>query len=74
MFLLAFNVFLELLDLGLILRNDLLAEVTSLGKFMFDLSMVLQVLSQSFDDFLHLMVFEHLMLSLLRLVLKLASQ
>ena len=48
--------------------------MTTFGKFILYLLVVLQVLGELFDNRVHLMIFVHLMLGLLGLVLKLACQ
>lgn len=65
---------LQLLDLFLVLFDDFLTEVRPLGQLLLDFLVVGQVPLQVGDPLLHDMVLVHQVLSLLRLVLELASQ
>ena len=60
-----FDFLLQINDLLLVLLNDLLAEVRSLGQFLLNLFVVFEVFREIADHRLHFMVFEHQILSLL---------
>ena len=68
------QVLFQLFNLLLVLLDHFLAEVGPLGQLMLNLLVVVQVLAQSFDDLAHLVIFVHLVLCLLRLVLKFTGQ
>ena len=65
---------LQLCDLLLVLLDDLLAEVRSFGKLFLDLFVILQVFGQVSNYRLHFVIFEHQVLSALRLVVQLSSE
>ena len=65
---------LKLCDLLLVLLDDLLAEVRSFGKLFLHLFVILQVFGQVSDYRLHFVIFEHQVLSALRLVVQLSSE
>jgi hypothetical protein len=64
-----FNILPQLFNLLLVPGNDLLTEVAPFSQLLFDLPMVKQVLLQLLYDDLHLVILEHLVLRLLRLIL-----
>ena len=66
------NLLLKVHDLLLVLLNDFLAEVRSLGQLFLDLLVILQVLGQIGDHTLHLVILEHQVFRALRLIVKLS--
>ena len=68
------EIVLKLLDLLLVLLDYFLTEVAPFGEFVFNLLVVSQILRQSFDYGVHLVILVHLVLGLLRLVLQFSSE
>ena len=68
------NVFFESLDLFLVFFNNFLTEMWPFGQFIFNLLVIDYVLTQLFDNLVHLVIFIHLVFGLLWLVFKFTCQ